>query len=75
MVVALIDHDPRPPWARQVHRLVEGLYGRVFWLIASVGLAPAFIVLLQVQGRRSGKLHSTDSCAGTTMGSDIWSQF
>jgi len=55
----MIDHDPRVPWVRQVHRLVEGLYGRVFWLIASLGLPPAFIVRLQVKGRRSGKLHST----------------
>ena len=51
--------DPRPAWARRAHRLVEWVYRRVFWLIASLGLPPAFIVRLEVTGRRSGKVRST----------------
>ena len=37
----------------------EKLFNRVFGLLAGFGLAPSFIYLLEVRGRKSGKLYST----------------
>jgi len=52
------EQDPRPTWVRLAHRFAEGLYRRVFWLIAMLGLPPGFIVRLEVEGCRSGKVRS-----------------
>ncbi len=36
----------------------EKLFNRVFGFLAGVGIAPSFIYLLEVRGRKSGKLYS-----------------
>lgn len=41
------------------HRLSEAIYGPVFRLIATTGIGPPFIVILETPGRRSGRTHST----------------
>ena len=41
------------------HRLSEVFYGPVFRLIATTGIGPSFIVILETRGRRSGRTHST----------------
>lgn len=51
--------DPRTAWAKRVHHWAETVYRRVFWLVASLGLPPTFIVRLEVRGRRSGRSRST----------------
>jgi len=38
---------------------VEGLFNRAFGFLVGVGLGPSHIYLLEVRGRRSGKLFST----------------
>ena len=37
----------------------EKLFNRVFGFVAGVGIAPSFIYLLEVRGRKSGKIYST----------------
>lgn len=37
----------------------EKLFNRVFGFLAGLGIAPSFIYLLEVRGRKSGKLYST----------------
>lgn len=37
----------------------EKLFNRVFGFLAGVGIAPSFIYLLEVRGRKSGKIYST----------------
>jgi len=37
----------------------EKLFNRVFGFLAGVGIAPSFIYLLEVKGRKSGKIYST----------------
>jgi deazaflavin-dependent oxidoreductase (nitroreductase family) len=37
----------------------EKAFNRLFGFLAGVGLSPSFIYLLQVRGRKSGKLYST----------------
>ena len=49
----------RPPEAGWLHNLLAAGYGSIFWVIATLGLPPSFVVLLQTQGRRSGKLRTT----------------
>ena len=39
-------------------RLLEALYGRVFRLVAALGVPPSFIVTLETTGRRSGRARS-----------------
>jgi len=39
--------------------LGEKLFNRVFGFLAGVGIAPSFIYLLEVRGRKSGKIYST----------------
>ena len=51
--------DRRPAWARWLHLPVYLLYSNAFWLVSSLGLPPAFIVRLEVRGRRSGRVRST----------------
>ncbi len=38
---------------------VEKLFNRAFGFLAGLGIAPSFIYLLEVRGRKSGKLYST----------------
>ncbi|HZC24588.1 MAG TPA: nitroreductase family deazaflavin-dependent oxidoreductase [Candidatus Binatia bacterium] len=38
---------------------VEKLFNRTFGFVVGLGLGPAYIHLLQVRGRKSGKLYST----------------
>src|SRR5438034_1747921 len=38
---------------------VEKTFNRIFGYMAWLGLAPSFIYLLEVKGRKSGKTHST----------------
>jgi len=37
----------------------EKLFNRIFGYVAGLGLGPSFIYLLQVKGRKSGKVYST----------------
>src|SRR5690348_9967361 len=37
----------------------EKLFNRVFGFLAGMGIAPSFIYLLEVRGRKSGKIYST----------------
>jgi deazaflavin-dependent oxidoreductase (nitroreductase family) len=37
----------------------EKLFNRIFGLLAGIGIAPSFIYLLEVRGRKSGRLYST----------------
>lgn len=37
----------------------EHLFNRAFGVLAGIGLAPSFIYLLEVRGRKSGKIYST----------------
>ena len=37
----------------------EKFFNRTFGLLAGLGIAPSFIYLLEVRGRKSGKLYST----------------
>ena len=48
-----------PAEAGWLHNLIAVVYGSVFWVIATLGLPPSFVVLLQTRGRRSGKLRTT----------------
>lgn len=48
----------RPAWATRLHGALETVYGALFRLIAVVGIPPSFIVVLEVPGRRSGKMRS-----------------
>jgi deazaflavin-dependent oxidoreductase (nitroreductase family) len=38
---------------------VEKLFNRAFGFLAGLGIAPSFIYLLEVRGRKSGKIYST----------------
>ena len=38
---------------------IEKLFNQVFGFLAGLGFAPSFIYLLQVKGRKSGKIYST----------------
>jgi deazaflavin-dependent oxidoreductase (nitroreductase family) len=38
---------------------VEKLFNQIFGFLAGLGLAPSFIYLLQVKGRKSGKTYAT----------------
>ena len=48
-----------PREAGWLHNLIALAYGSVFWIIASLGLPPGFVVKLETKGRRSGKTRST----------------
>jgi len=47
------DREYKPP------STFERTFNRLFGLLAGLGLAPSFIQLLQVKGRKSGKVYST----------------
>jgi deazaflavin-dependent oxidoreductase (nitroreductase family) len=42
-----------------LHAALESVYGAIFRGIATVGLPPSFIVVLETNGRRSGQTRST----------------
>lgn len=43
----------------QAPSLGEKLFNRAFGFLAGLGVAPSFIYLLEVRGRKSGKIYST----------------
>ena len=49
---------PSPPGFRQPSAL-ESAFNRAFGFLVGLGLGPKYIYLLQVRGRKSGKLYST----------------
>ena len=48
-----------PPRDYQAPSIAEKAFNRIFGYMAGLGLAPSFIYLLEVKGRKSGKTHST----------------
>jgi deazaflavin-dependent oxidoreductase (nitroreductase family) len=48
-----------PPGEYKAPSAAEKLFNQVFGFLAGLGLAPSFIYLLQVKGRKSGKIYST----------------
>ena len=48
-----------PPRDYQAPSTAEKAFNRIFGYMAGLGLAPSFIYLLEVKGRKSGKTHST----------------
>ena len=48
-----------PPRDYQPPSIAEKAFNRIFGYMAGLGLAPSFIYLLEVKGRKSGKTHST----------------
>ncbi|MGH9510366.1 MAG: nitroreductase/quinone reductase family protein [Terriglobales bacterium] len=51
-----------------LHGLLESVYGQVFRLIATLGLPPPFIVVLETRGRRSGERRNTVLITGSQDG-------
>src|SRR5437660_11531410 len=47
-----------PPRDYQAPSIAEKAFNRIFGYMAGLGLAPSFIYLLEVKGRKSGKTHS-----------------
>src|SRR3990170_4822643 len=58
----------RPPEGGGLHGFLEAIYGRVFRVIATLGLPPSFIVVLETRGRRSGETRSTVLITGSYEG-------
>ena len=60
--------ESRPSEAGGLHGFLEAMYGRLFRVIATIGLPPSFIVVLETCGWRSGETRSvvliTCSCEG-----------
>lgn len=50
--------QPITPEAGGLHGFLEELYGRLFRGIATMGLPPSFIVVVETKGRRSGQTRS-----------------
>jgi deazaflavin-dependent oxidoreductase (nitroreductase family) len=50
---------PTPPPIFQEPTPIEKIFNRTFGFLVGLGLAPAYCYLLQVRGRKSGKLFST----------------
>src|SRR5436309_4933212 len=48
-----------PPRDYQAPSTAEKAFNRIFGYMAGLGLAPSFIYLLEVKGRKSGKTYST----------------
>ena len=48
-----------PPSEYKAPSVIEKLFNQTFGFLAGLGLAPSFIYLLQVKGRKSGKIYST----------------
>src|SRR3990172_5137681 len=58
----------REPSEGGVHGFLEAMYGRLFRLIATLGLPPALFVVLEPRGRRSGETRSTVLVTGSHEG-------
>jgi hypothetical protein len=56
------------PESAGLHGFLESMYGRVFRLIATTGVPPSFIVVLETKGRRTGKTRSTVLIIGADEG-------
>jgi hypothetical protein len=54
----MTDTNQRTPRGGPVQQFLEKFYGRVFRAIAWLGLPPPFIIVLEVRGRRSGRVQS-----------------
>ncbi len=48
-----------------LHGFLEAIYGRVFRVIATLGLPPTFVIVLETRGRRSGLTRSTVLITGS----------
>src|SRR2546430_15546157 len=48
-----------PPRDYQAPSTAEKAFNRIFGYMAGLGIAPSFIYLLEVRGRKSGKIYST----------------
>src|SRR5215475_15796359 len=48
-----------PPSEYKAPSAIEKLFSQTFGFLAGLGLAPSFIYLLRVKGRKSGKTYST----------------
>jgi len=59
---------PETPEAGGLHGFLEAMYGRLFRVIATIGLPPSLIVLLETKGRRSGSTRSTVLVTGSHEG-------
>jgi hypothetical protein len=55
----------RPGEGGGLHGFLEAIYGAVFRGIATVGLPPSFIVILETRGRDSGAVHSVVLITGS----------
>ncbi len=51
-----------------LHGLLESVYGAIFRGIATIGLPPSFIVVLETRGRRSGQTRSAVLITGSYAG-------
>ena len=60
--------EPETPEGGGLHGFLEAMYGRVFRMIATLGLPPSFIVVLETRGRRSGETRSTVLITGSYEG-------
>ena len=60
--------EPETPEGGGLHGFLEAMYGRVFRMIATLGLPPSFIVVLETRGRRSGETRSTVLITGSHEG-------
>jgi len=60
--------EPETPEGGGLHGFLEALYGRLFRGIATVGLPPSFIVVLETKGRWSGETRANVLITGTHEG-------
>ena len=60
--------QPATPEGGGLHGFLEAMYGRLFRVIATLGLPPSFIVVLETRGRRSGEARSTVLITGSYEG-------
>ena len=60
--------DSRPSEGGGLHGFLEAMYGRIFRVIATLGLPPSLFVLLEAKGRRSGSTRSTVLVTGSHEG-------
>jgi deazaflavin-dependent oxidoreductase (nitroreductase family) len=60
--------EPLASEAGGLHGFLEAIYGRVFRVIATLGLPPSLFVLLETKGRRSGSTRSTVLVTGSHEG-------
>jgi hypothetical protein len=60
--------ESETPEGGGLHGFLEAIYGGVFRLIATLGLPPPFIVVLETRGRQSGLTRSTVLITGSYEG-------